>query len=78
MDYKIPRCQATPMAEHQESFTVDGVERLRWRQVRTTVRCAMTLGPSCIIILCVSRAKKCAIFCQMNRLSGRLRLFSNM
>jgi hypothetical protein len=25
-----PRCQVTPQADHQASFTIDGVERLRW------------------------------------------------
>ncbi len=30
MNYKIPRCQATPWSEHQAVFTIDGRERLRW------------------------------------------------
>ncbi|OYW10967.1 MAG: hypothetical protein B7Z55_20020 [Planctomycetales bacterium 12-60-4] len=29
-DYRIPRCQALPIADHQVQFLIDGAERLRW------------------------------------------------
>ncbi|MDX1966458.1 MAG: PmoA family protein [Planctomycetaceae bacterium] len=29
-DYRIPRCQALPIAGHQVQFLIDGQERLRW------------------------------------------------
>jgi len=30
MPASLPRCQVAPQADHQASFTVDGIERLRW------------------------------------------------
>jgi hypothetical protein len=30
MPYQFPRCQVVPLADHQVSFQVKGVERLRW------------------------------------------------
>jgi hypothetical protein len=30
MSKYLPRCQIVPQADHQASFTIDGVERLRW------------------------------------------------
>ena len=30
MSKPLPRCQVVPLADHQATFTVDGVERLRW------------------------------------------------
>jgi hypothetical protein len=30
MSKPIPRCQVIPQADHQATFTIDGVERLRW------------------------------------------------
>lgn len=30
MPYEIPRCQALPLPDHQVSFQIDGVERVRW------------------------------------------------
>ena len=30
MTKSIPRCQVVPLADHQATFTVDGIERLRW------------------------------------------------
>src|SRR6187455_2140055 len=32
--YKTPRCQALPLPDHQASFQIDGVERLRWHYGR--------------------------------------------
>lgn len=30
MPYQFPRCQVTPLPNHQVAFTIDGQERLRW------------------------------------------------
>ena len=30
MAFRFPRCQLLPLPDHQVSFQVDGVERLRW------------------------------------------------
>jgi hypothetical protein len=30
MAFQFPRCQVTPLPDHQVSFQVDGIERLRW------------------------------------------------
>jgi hypothetical protein len=30
MPYEFPRCQVVPLPDHQASFVIEGVERLRW------------------------------------------------
>jgi hypothetical protein len=30
MPYKFPRCEIVPQPDHQASFQIDGIERLRW------------------------------------------------